>query len=148
VNFHPAPPEWPGRGSASLALFHNETSFGATAHTMAPDVDAGPILAVKRFAILPGESCETVFARAEEACLELFQEVVKQVTDHGCLPPPTGESWRGRPMTRKQFEEWLVLNPADRDTFVRKVRAARHSRFPGPYVVIHGYKFGLVKEAS
>lgn len=52
INFHPAPPEWPGRGSASLALFNGDKSYGATAHIMDLSVDSGKILMVKRFSIL------------------------------------------------------------------------------------------------
>jgi methionyl-tRNA formyltransferase len=148
VNFHPAPPEWPGRGSASLAIFHGSTVFGATAHVMTAKVDAGSILAVKRFTILPEESCESLFSRAEHACLDLFFDVLTHVAQHGVLPDPTGVVWRGKAMSRKEFEQWLVLDPSDHDAFMKKIKAARHSRFPGPYVIIHGQKFGLVNGAA
>lgn len=148
VNFHPAPPEWPGRGSASLALYHGSAVFGATAHVMTAKVDTGPILAVKRFPILPEESCESLFSRAEHACLDLFFDVLTHVAQHGDLPGPTGVVWQGKAMSRMEFEQWLILDPSDRDAFMKKIRAARHSRFPGPYIIIHGQKFSLVNGAS
>jgi methionyl-tRNA formyltransferase len=148
VNFHPAPPEWPGRGGASLAIYHRAETYGATAHIMNPIVDSGPILAVQRFPILPGESCESLFDRAEHACLELFYEVGAHISAQGGLPKISGENWKRKPMTRKQFEKWLVLNEKDKDDFIRKIQAARHSQYPGPYVFIHGHKFALLEDAD
>jgi len=145
VNFHPSPPEWPGRGGASLALYHEAMTYGATAHVMHPKVDAGPILSVRRFSIFPGESCESLFSRAENACLELFYEIVTHIVAHDSLPELSGETWQGQAMTRKQFNEWLILDREDKDDFLRKIRAAKHSQFPGPYVILNGHKFGLVK---
>jgi len=145
VNFHPAPPEWPGRGSASLAIYHSSVSYGATAHIMTVNIDDGPILSVKRFGILPDESCESLFSRGENACLELFYEIVTHIVIHNALPEPSGEQWKRKAMTRKQFEKWLILNPDDRDDFVRKIKATRHSKYPGPYILIHGYKFALTQ---
>lgn len=144
VNFHPAPPEWPGRGSASLALYHGSTTFGATAHLMSASVDSGPILSVKRFSIIANESCESLFSRAENACLDLFYEILTYITEHGNLPQPSGDAWARRAITRKQFEEWLILNPDDHEDFIRKINASRHSTHPGPYVFLHGYKFALI----
>lgn len=144
INFHPAPPEWPGRGSASLALFNGDKYYGATVHIMDLSVDAGKILMVKRFPILRGESCESVFDRGMDACLELFKEAVKYIAKHNRLPAPCGQSWKRKPMTKKKFQEWLILDSSNKKEFIKKVEAARHSKFPGPYVVLHGYKFGLI----
>lgn len=144
VNFHPAPPEYPGRGTASYALYDRVGSFGACAHIMDAKPDAGAILRVRRFPITEGEGCDSVARRAELACLDLLQEVVAHIRAHGELPPPCGAKWTREPFTRKHFEQWLVLNPADREEFERKIAAARHPRYPGPFVVVNGYRFALV----
>jgi methionyl-tRNA formyltransferase len=146
VNFHPAPPEWPGRGGASLALYHQAESFGATAHVMESGVDSGPILAVQRFNILQSDTCESLFDRAEHACLNLLYTIGTYIWQHGNLPEPSGQCWKGRPMSRKQFNKWLELDTTDPQDFTRKIRASAHSQYPGPYLIIHGYKFGLVGE--
>jgi hypothetical protein len=62
---------------------------------------------------------------------------------HRDLPAISREVWKRKPMTRKQFDEWLILNETEREDFIRKIQAARHSEFPGPYVFIHGYRFAL-----
>jgi len=146
INFHPAPPEWPGRGSASLALFNGDKYYGASAHIMDLSVDAGKILMVERFPVLRGESCGSVFDRGMDACLGLFKEAIKYIAKHDRLPVPCGQDWKREPMTKKKFQEWLILDPGNKKEFIKKVKAARHSKFPGPYVVVHGYKFGLITD--
>jgi methionyl-tRNA formyltransferase len=146
VNFHPAPPEWPGRGGASLAIFNRSETYGATSHIMESGVDCGPILAVRRFAVLPDESCESLFDRAEHACLELFYQIGSHISKHGDLPESSGESWKRHPMSRKEFEKWLELDIDNEDEAIRKLKASRHSRYPGPYIVFKGYRFGLMGE--
>src|SRR5690606_38212405 len=55
INFHPAPPEHPGVGCASYALFEaltlNQWEYGVCAHLMEEEYDAGAILKVLRFPI-------------------------------------------------------------------------------------------------
>lgn len=146
INFHPGPPEYPGRGGASYALYDGATKYGATAHTMAEQVDAGSILLVDEFETAPYKRCETLFARAELSCMKLLAEALYIFSTAGKLPPPNGRTWRGKPGTRKQFVAWLNLDAAHPTVFRRKVAAAYHSKFPGPYVLVHGLKFGLVKD--
>ena len=143
VNFHPAPPEYPGRGGASYALYDGRNVYGATAHRMVRKIDAGEIYLVRSFPILAVDTCETLYARAEYASLELLAEVMSHIKRTGNLPPMRAASWDGAARTRRQFDHWLLLDPSDKEVFVRKVAAARHSRFPGPFVHLHGHLFGL-----
>ena len=39
INFHPAPPEYPGIGCFNFAIYNREKSYGVTAHLMAEKVD-------------------------------------------------------------------------------------------------------------
>jgi methionyl-tRNA formyltransferase len=146
INFHPGPPEYPGRGGASYALYDRAKTYGATAHVMAEHVDSGAIVLVDEFDIAPYTRCETLFARAELSCLELLAKALHIFSTCGKVPPPNGRTWRGKSGTRKQFVQWLMLNPANPETFRRKAAAAYHSKFPGPYVTVHGLKFDLVKD--
>jgi hypothetical protein len=146
VNFHPGPPQYPGRGGASYALFEGAKTYGATAHVMAERVDTGAIILASEFPIDADESCETLFAKAEQSTLDLLVSALATFSETGRLPPPNGMRWSRRPSTRKQFDQWLILDPADRTTFDRKIVAAQHSRFSGPYVFVNGLKFGLVND--
>jgi len=47
--FHPASPEYPGIGCTNFALYENAKEYGVTCHHMAPRVDTGQIIAVRRF---------------------------------------------------------------------------------------------------
>jgi methionyl-tRNA formyltransferase len=142
VNFHPAPPEYPGRGGASRALYNGDATFGATAHRIVAKVDAGQIVAVDRFKIDEQDGCNDIFRRAEYHCLCLLKRIVPRFSITGEIGWQFTDYHWGEPMTRRQFEEWLVIrDPADKDEVDRKVRAARHPRFPGPYLELHGHRF-------
>ena len=143
VNFHPAPPEWPGVGSASYALYAGDAAFGATAHLMTEKPDAGAILRVRRFPVAPDDTCERLFDRALAETLVLFKELLPEIARTG-QPVPNGEAWARKAITRAQFERWMTLPPdAPPEEVRRKVRALRHSRFPGPFVELAGVRFAL-----
>ena len=46
INFHGAPPFYPGRDPQHWAAYDQASIYGATAHWMWPRVDAGPIVSV------------------------------------------------------------------------------------------------------
>jgi methionyl-tRNA formyltransferase len=138
INFHPAPPAWPGIGSASYALYHGDATFGATAHRMTTKIDAGEIVRVIRFPVHPDDSCDTLFERALASTLTLFYDVCDELARNRRLVP-TGDRWARDAITRAEFERWMTLSPNDPpDEIARKVRALRHPRFPGPFFEIDG----------
>tara|TARA_B100001146_G_scaffold203107_1_gene195459 strand:- start:51 stop:494 length:444 start_codon:yes stop_codon:yes gene_type:complete len=66
INFHPAPPKYPGTGCASYAIYNGERRYGATAHIMNDKYDAGAILRVKYFKISNYDYCDDLFNKAVE----------------------------------------------------------------------------------
>lgn len=143
VNFHPAPPEYPGVGCASYALFDQAETYGVVAHRMQKTYDSGEILKVFRFPISEGDYCDTLFDRALIYCLPLFYEVCYALAKYGKLDP-CGEKWARKASTRKEFEQWMVIRPSDPEhVSKRKIRATQHSRFSGPYVEFLGKRFEL-----
>ena len=50
-NFHPGPPDYPGIFPSVYALYDGAAAFGVTLNEMIREVDAGPIIAVERFAV-------------------------------------------------------------------------------------------------
>jgi methionyl-tRNA formyltransferase len=146
INFHPAPPAYPGVGSASYALFHGDSEFGITAHLMEPKCDSGLILQTLRFPVAADDTCESLFDRALVRSLDLYQEVLAKIAAgrslEGC-----GETWARAAITRAEFERWMELSLDDPpDVFERKINALRHSRFPGPYLQVRGRRFAYVGE--
>ena len=66
INFHPAPPKYPGTGCASYAIYNGERRYGATAHIMNDKYDDGAILRVKYFKISNYDYCDDLFNKAVE----------------------------------------------------------------------------------
>lgn len=141
INVHPAPPEYPGIGAASLALYDNRKTFGATAHIMEEKVDTGRILSVKRVPVYENDTCETLDSRARLASVSLMEEIMAAAAKDKL--PVCEERWQGTVMTRKKFRQWMTLPPdATEEEVNRKIRALRHRTFPGPFVTFHGHIFG------
>src|SRR6202142_1559262 len=110
INFHPAPPEYPGIGCTNFALYENAKEYGATCHHMASKVDTGNIIAVKRFLVYPEDDVDSLFKRTDENQIALFFEIVQLMAD-GKELPVSNEKWTRPPFTRKQFNELFVIRP-------------------------------------
>jgi len=142
INFHPAPPDWPGVGGASLALYRGDKAYGATAHEMIARVDAGSILHVERFLIHCDDTCETLFARALHYSLSLFYDILEIAANVGSVQKLGHEEWDGSPWSRKEFEDFMRINPDDSpEQIQRKARALSHSKFPGLKLTLAGIEF-------
>jgi len=63
INFHPAPPEYPGIGGLNWAIYEGRRRFGVTCHELAPAVDSGTILEVRRFPLLESDDVPELFRR-------------------------------------------------------------------------------------
>jgi len=104
LNFHPAPPEYPGVGSASLALHDERTWHGVTCHVMDERFDHGPIVRVAHFRIDPRWGYGDLWDRSLEECLELFCDQVTLIAD-GASMPYSGDVWARPSVTRSEFEQ-------------------------------------------
>lgn len=154
INFHPAPPKYPGRGGASYAIFNGDKTYGATAHRMTDKIDAGEIYLLDYFRINPSWGCKELFEAAEDVCLEQLREFCKIYLQDRKLPFTHAIAWDGKAKTRKDFQEFLNFGEIfiDDDVYgseearlTRLIKACRHPDFPGPYITIAGYKFELSK---
>ena len=92
-NFHPGPPSYPGWAPAHFALYNRATEFGATAHAMIEQVDAGPIVGVALFPI-PAEI--TVFGLeglAYAHLAQLFWRMARSLATDASAPPALPHKW-------------------------------------------------------
>jgi folate-dependent phosphoribosylglycinamide formyltransferase PurN len=89
--------EWPllERREASVGL-------GVTLHFMDPGVDTGPIVAVRRVPIRPGDTMERLRTRFEPVMLELLLEGIRALRD-GRL--------EATPQARDAGRQYFVLHP-------------------------------------
>lgn len=139
-NFHPASPEYPGIGCNNFALYEGTEEYGATCHHMAPQVDTGPIIAVKRFPVYPEDGVDEVLKRTYEHMIELFYQVMGLLAE-GKELPVSDETWSRPPFTRVQFNELFVIRPdMSKDEVERRIRAVSYKHWQ-PYIEIHGHRF-------
>jgi methionyl-tRNA formyltransferase len=143
INFHPASPDYPGIGCTNFALYEDARQYGVTCHHMAPQVDTGPIIAVRRFAILPEDTVASLLARTYEHQIALFLEIAP-IMAAGKSLPAAGETWTRRPYTRKEFEALFRITPdMPPAEIARRIRAVSHAPWQ-PYVEIQGHRFEYV----
>ena len=120
INFHTAPPKWPGRGSCSFALFESDTAFGVTAHFMTEQIDAGSILLSQRFPIDPDETVASLHKKTLEEIPILVANVLQNIQDHEGKPVPSGEQWQRRALTKKDFYNAMRIPDDASDDEIRR----------------------------
>ena len=140
INFHPASPDYPGIGCNNFALYENASEYGVTCHHMAPQVDTGPIIAVRRFPVYPEDDVDTLLKRTYENQIALFFEIAGLMAEGKDLPV-SAETWTRPPFTRKQFNELFRITPEQsKEEIARRIRAISYGAWQ-PYVELEGYRF-------
>ena len=123
-NFHPGPPEYPGIFPSVFALYDGAASFGVTLHEMIREVDAGPIVAVERFAIPAAADRLALDTAAFSALMKMLEHNARALADVATPLTRTHETWRTPRRTRKDFDALCRL-PEDVsvEEFTRRYRA-------------------------
>lgn len=143
INFHPAPPEYPGIGCYNFALYDGVHDYGVTCHHMASKVDTGKIIKVLRFPVLPNDTVASLKDRSMTYLLNLFYDVASQILENKDLPVST-ESWTRSPYTRKELDALCEIKTSmPSEEITRRVRATFYPGYPGPYIDLNGHKFEL-----
>ena len=146
INFHPAPPDYPGIGCTNFALYEGAEHYGVTCHHMARKVDTGDIIAVRRFPIFEGDDVASLLHRTYAYQLVLFYEIAGHMIA-GTPLPRSSERWTRAPFTRKEFEELGRITPEmSREEVRRRIRATRYGPWK-PVVELHGIPFELKEDA-
>lgn len=141
INFHPAPPEYPGIGCYNFALYDEVSTYGVTAHHMAPQVDSGAIVAVTRFPVLTTDSVASLKDRSMACLLTLFQDVMTTVVQGEPLPQ-SSERWTRAPYRRTDLEALCRVTPEMAPAEVRRrVRATTFPGASGAYLDVAGCRF-------
>lgn len=142
-NFHPGPPHYPGWVPAHFAIYENAREFGATAHAMIEWVDAGPIVACKKFAIPPGTGVmrlqEMAFVELARLFWSLAPALATQSKPLAALPI----EWCGAKSTRRNYAAMCEI-PIDvsKEELERRIAVfgARHYGVDLT-ITLHGRKF-------
>jgi methionyl-tRNA formyltransferase len=145
INFHPASPDYPGAGCNNFALYEGATEYGITCHHMAPQVDTGPIIAVKRFPVYATDTVASLLARSYAFQLALFYEVMAEILANRELPR-SSEAWTRAPFRKADIDRLARIAPGmSRDEIARRVRATTFGEWR-PVVELQGYTFELKAE--
>jgi methionyl-tRNA formyltransferase len=129
-NFHPGPPERPGRYPSVFALYDDARVFGITVHEMLASVDSGPIVAAEWFAVEPHYDLEAL----EEQTLIHLITMFRRLSPHLAVKPaPLSRqmiAWRGRKTTKADCDALAVIT-AD----MNETETARRRRACGPHIL-------------
>ena len=149
INFHPAPPEYPGSGCINFALYDEAEGYGVTAHVMNELVDNGAILEVRRFPITPCDNLSTVLRRTHSELSNLCSDFISGIYSSDAkfienkLKTSKNENWYGKARLLKELNELQKVNlNISEDELKRVVRATYIEGYP-PIIELHGFKFRL-----
>ena len=141
INFHPAPPEYPGIGCVNFALYEGAATFGVTCHHMAATFDSGPIIATRRFPTFASDDIESLLTRTYDYQLTLFYDVMTDILA-GKIPK-SSEQWSGKRRTRKDLDALAAITPdLSHDEIARRIRATSFGDWQ-PRLQIKGFTFEI-----
>jgi methionyl-tRNA formyltransferase len=150
VNFHPGSPSYPGWAPAHFALYDQASEFGATAHMMIEQVDAGPIVAVELFPIPPDIPVLGLEGMAYARLASLFWRMGKQLALEEETPPPLPIQWGTRKFYRSTYRAMCEI-PLDipKGELDRRIRIFGGNHFGiSPTIKLHGVEFRAMPPAQ
>jgi methionyl-tRNA formyltransferase len=143
INIHPSSPKYRGVCGSSMALYNNDEYFGATAHYIDNKIDNGEIILVNYFKI-HHENCYLLGEEAKLQSLLLAKNILEAITHTNQLPLGNNSyKWGDIMMTRKRFQDWMIIDLSDNEEMVNKLRGCYNKEYPGPYVKINNKVFEL-----
>ena len=110
INFHPGSPDYPGTGCTNFAFYEGSKEYGITCHHMNAAVDAGNIIAVKRFPIKEEDTVYSVTQHCYQLIEHTFYELMDCILQQQPLPS-SAEKWTKKPYTRKQLDQLCHITP-------------------------------------
>ena len=149
-NFHPGPPNYPGFVPSHFATYDGATRFGATAHAMIAQVDAGPIVGVELFDIPPGTG---VLALERLAFTELARLLWKLAKPLAAQAEPLQRlpiRWCGKKSTRRMYEAMCDIPPdISSEELERRMRVFGDGHFGiHPTTTVNGRRFRYAKSTD
>lgn len=123
LNFHPAPPEYPGIGGLNWAIYEGDPTFGVTCHEMDAKVDAGRILEVRDFPLLETDDVPELFRRTHLHLECLAYDVLGALSD-GSFEPKPSRPWAKDARMRSELNAMLnVSRSVGEDELARRRKA-------------------------
>lgn len=115
INFHPAPPRYPGVGGYNFAIYNEDCEYGVVAHHMTKKIDNGKIIKIQSFPIDDFQSIKTLKDKSNQVLLELFRETVDELIAAGNRKSldtswnSINVGWSGIAKTRAELNEFCTV---------------------------------------
>jgi methionyl-tRNA formyltransferase len=110
-NFHPGPPNRPGRYPSVFALYERAPHYGVTVHEMAEKVDAGPIVAAEWFAVPDEAALVNLEVLSYKYLVAVFQRLAPFLALNANPLPRIFIPWSGTKRTKADCEALCTLTP-------------------------------------
>jgi methionyl-tRNA formyltransferase len=141
INFHPAPPEYPGLGCTNFAIYDQVTQYGVTCHHMKPEVDSGNIIDVVRFKVTPEDTVRSLTLKCYDAMLPQFYMIMGYILGERPFPEPY-EKWTRKAYTRQEYDNLFKLHTSmSEDEINRTIKACTYPGYRGAYYEFYDKKF-------
>jgi hypothetical protein len=148
-NIHAASPEFPGRDPHHHAIYRQASTYGATLHVMTARVDAGPIVGVELFSILPETTPAELLGQANDAGLRLIRRFGARLLEAKPLPALEGVNWGSVKTRRSDLRMHCALTPlVTAEEFARCYTAFDGGSYDNLTVDLHGRTFRIDKRIS
>ena len=117
----------PGLFPEAFALSEGALDFGVTLHEMTSEIDAGPIIEVRRFSLPPHATRLEVLDQAERHAVQLFAELARHCVKSDADLPHAEEQWSGDRTTLQDYQALLErhgdLKSPHEDQLLKSFRA-------------------------
>ena len=140
INFHPGSHEFPGIRCLNFALYNEEKTYGVCCHHISEGIDAGSIISVDTFPILPTDNVKSLIERTYAYQMVQFNRIIDLIINDEELPKAPLE-WKRKPYKRSAFEELKIITmDMDENEVSRRIRATSYGQFQ-PKIVIGNHIF-------
>ncbi len=123
-NFHPGPPERPGRFPSVWAVYERCERYGITVHEMTARVDAGPIVNAEWFAVPDGIDLLELEQLALAHLIAAFRRLAPFLAQNPRPLPRVYIPWSGTKRTKADCDDLCRITPGmSADEIARRRRA-------------------------
>lgn len=130
VNIHGASPEFPGRDPHHWACYARTETYGATAHLMTKNVDAGEIIDVEISPVNPDSSPLELLEIGNSAGYSLITRILSRVDSGSNFASQSSYCWGQNKKTRQDFFEITTISRhLEPDELENRFRAFSHPNF-------------------
>ena len=157
LNLHQAElPRFRGCNAFSHAIMKARADdhwrYGTTLHFMDPAVDEGDIVARRFVDIEPHDTAATLYAKAEDASVALFEAELPNIADGSVISRRTPQSAFDGPVyyfgrdsleDEKEIDSEALLDPSKATAVYDRIRALEFPPFPPAYTVLDGRRVYL-----